>query len=184
MEKKRKKKNKKECVFKRSGFSMVELLIVLVIVGIILGMTGFAFSRVFRKENPKSIALRINQRIKLWRETAVINKLDCNITLSGDTIVCIFSDGTVERLPLSPFTPGGIGVGSGLPEAQYNFDPDGIIFRGWSGSWGDTLYFTKTGEATPGAIYFTRSNEDNYAIGVTASGRVKLWKWGGGWYEP
>lgn len=163
----------------KKGFTLVEVLIVILIVGIFMGLAIPVFTSI-RSESLNSFVESFASTLRTYRETAIVRNLDCTIIFdpavkrytvqySGEAFPKEFSMGRIPGIApnVTLATPE---CGGGPPEQ------DGIQFPG------NTIIFRSKGFATPGAIYFT-NGEETYAIGITLTGRIKVWKWGGGiWY--
>lgn len=161
----------------KRGFTIVELLIVVLIVGIFMGLAIPVFMSI-GGESLRSFANTFASTLRSYRETAIVRNMNCTIVFNPSNRTYTVQYGTDTLSNYNIGRPPGAGsatlatpeCGGGAP------DPDGIQFPG------NTLVFRSKGFATPGAIYFT-NNQETYAIGITVTGRIKVWKWGGGtWY--
>ncbi len=164
----------------KRGFTIVELLIVILIIGIFTGLTVPIF-RSIRSETLASRAESFASVLKGIRETAIIRNLECRVIFNP-----VLREYMVQYGNENPktyeldfrFSPGiatsaAPECGGGAP------DPDGVQFPN------NTLIIQSKGNAVPGAIYISEGPQGNeiYAIGIAVSGRIKVWKWGGGgWY--
>ncbi len=161
----------------KKGFTIVELLIVILIVGIFMGLAIPIFTSI-GGESLRSFTNSFASTLRTYRETAIVKNSDCTIVFDPVTNTYIIQyEGELPRV-YDMGRPAGISAGiTATPECGGGpADPDGIQFPG------NSLIFRAKGFATPGAIYFT-NNQETYAIGITMTGRIKVWKWGGaGWY--
>jgi prepilin-type N-terminal cleavage/methylation domain-containing protein len=169
----------------KKGFTVIELLVVITIIGIFVGLSIPIF-RSIGKESLSSNVYSFAQTLKSIRETAIIRNMEAQVIF--DTI--FIAPGGCEKpayfvrygnepgkffIRNFTFSPGNATLatpecGGGAP------DPDGIQFPD------NTLIFDPKGFARAGAIYISSQGE-TYGIGIAISGRIKVWKWGGGrWY--
>ncbi|MEO0241229.1 MAG: GspH/FimT family protein [candidate division WOR-3 bacterium] len=161
----------------KKGFTIVELLIVILIIGIFTGLSIPIF-RSISSETLSSRAESFASVLKSARETAIVRNLECRIIFNPNSREYILQYGNEQPKHYSVdfrFSPGYATLaapecGGGAP------DPDGVQFPD------NTLIIDSKGYATPGAVYVSQGRE-SYAIGIAVSGRIKVWKWGGGrWY--
>lgn len=163
----------------KKGFTIVELLIVILIVGIFMGLAVPVFMSI-GSESLRSFVNSFASTLRSYREAAIVKNLDCTIVFNpaANTYTVQYA-GEAQPRQFEIGRPPGVASNVGLATPECGGgppEPDGVQFLG------NTLVFSAKGSATPGAIYFT-NNEETYAIGITITGRIKVWKWGGGrWY--
>ena len=160
----------------KKGFTVIELLVVITIIGIFIGLSIPIF-RSIGKESLSSNVYGFAQTLKSIRETAIIRNMEAQVIFNPATRTYSIQYGNEESKIYEvnfSFSPGNATIAT--PECGGDPDPDGVQFPG------NTLIFDSKGFATPGAVYISSSGE-TYGIGVAISGRIKVWKWGGGtWY--
>jgi prepilin-type N-terminal cleavage/methylation domain-containing protein len=161
----------------KKGFTVIELLVVITIIGIFVGLSIPIF-RSIGKESLSSNVYSFAQTLKSIRETAIIRNMEAQVIFDPVARRYSIQYGNEELKNFDvnfTFSPGNATLatpecGGGAP------DPDGIQFPD------NTLIFDPKGFARAGAIYISSQGE-TYGIGIAISGRIKVWKWGGGrWY--
>ncbi len=166
----------------KKGFSIVELLMVITVIGILVGLVAFISSSEIRKSNLASVVKKTAQILRNIRQMAMARGAYTEVRFpssTGEKIVVVFglSDTTTISPPDGFFSYLGQSNGipsTGVPEAGGTFsspyDNNPVLFTSSGGS------------LTPGGIYFS-DGEKAYAVGIARSGRIKVWKWGGSsWY--
>jgi len=147
---------------KKSGFTLIEMLIVLAILGILMGLGYSSFSRVRGKLGLEESANRIAQDIQKCRSTAIAKTVYCRIT---------FIDGSSYDVDTS-------NNGSTWRQ-QYSAEIGGGITSSWSA--GDTITFNSKGFATfpvtpsPYVITLSQGGE-TYVVVPTMVGAVRVVK--------
>jgi len=160
----------------KKGFTIIELLVVITIIGIFIGFSIPIFKNI-GKESLSSNVYSFAQTLKSIRETAIIRNMEARVIFEPALrrYSIQYGDEDTLRFELNfSFSPGRAAIAT--PECSGAPDPDGVQFPN------NTLIFDPKGFATPGAVYISSGGE-TYGIGVAISGRIKVWKWGGGiWY--
>jgi len=171
-------KTKKGGKNKRFGFTVVELLMVILIFGILMSFALIPLGNL-GEISSESEAERITNLVKTWREIAISTQSVVRVSREGYFFVVLRVDTIVhaqDRQPLRKLRFGFKEAEEGVPEAGGVLESDGLAFDS------DTLVFDRRGGATSGAFYLTDGERD-FAIGIAASGRIKLWRWrNGNWY--
>ncbi len=162
----------------KKGFTIIELLVVITIIGIFIGLSIPIF-RSIGKESLSSNVYSFAQTLKSIRETAIIRNMEAQVIFDpvARRYSILYGNEALKTFDVNfSFSPGRATIatpecGGGAP------DPDGIQFPD------NKLIFDPKGFVrAAGAIYISSSGE-TYGIGVAISGRIKVWKWGGGrWY--
>ncbi len=159
---------------KKKGFTLVEMLIVITIFGVLFGIAIISLGNL-GEVSSEGEAERITQVLKTWRELAISTQNQVEIIRIGNNFVLKINGVERNRRSLSKLRFGYSKATVGVTEAGGNLDVDGVAFEG------DVLIVDRRGAATQGAFYLTDGERD-FAIGVSSSGRIKLWRWGNGWY--
>jgi prepilin-type N-terminal cleavage/methylation domain-containing protein len=175
----------------KKGFSLIELLAVITIIGVMMLLSIPAFSSIQRRARSRAAAQEIAQDLRLARERALSGCRDYQVTfdLVKATYNILYFDanglshGASNKL--GGTTGGAItyGLASGVtgnPPPPENWQPapgnGGIDFPS------NTLIFDNRGGSNRGVVYITDSHE-SYAVGVNSIGKVKIYRWGNGaWY--
>ncbi len=165
---------------KRKGLTLIELLVVITILAIFFGAFSFYLSQSnIREANIKATAENTAQILRNIRNIAIARNSNLIIRRAPQpNTIEIIVENTGDMLRFS------------LPE---NFDrlngpKNGVPSQGIPEAQGslitpETIIFSSTGAClTPCGIYFS-DGKNAYAIGISRSGRIKIWKWGGSeWY--
>jgi prepilin-type N-terminal cleavage/methylation domain-containing protein len=169
---------------KNKGFSLIELMAVIVIMGILMAMALVQFNNVVGRGRIKGAADRLSREIQGAREQAMSR---------GQTIDVVFSAGpsnslrvTLNRIDtvvistvLPPFTDCRLTLLTGvtrLPETGTGTPGSAVDFPS------STCRFTPQGVSTVGGVYITSTNgKYQYGIGVNANGRIRKSEWNGAW---
>lgn len=171
------------------GFSLVELMVVIVIVGILLGIGIPLTSRTINDARIRGTADRLAQNMREARERAVARGHQVALVfgstgnqLNSSTVYLLSPADTVStenygdcNLGLRPANP----PTSRPPDSlQAGAPAGGIDFAG------NQALFSPQGGCSPGAIYlFSRDGRVQMAVTVNFNGRVRTWRWdNGAWY--
>lgn len=171
----------------KKGFSIIELLTVILIIGIVMLFTIPAFSSIQRRARARAAAQEVAQDLRLSRERALAKCRDFRVTFNTglSTYTISYTNDSLQprqvthRLggPTGGLIRFGLGSGaSGNPPPPENWNPapgnGGIDFPG------DVLVFDNRGGANRGVMYIT-DGHDSYAVGINGLGKVKVYRWGG-----
>jgi prepilin-type N-terminal cleavage/methylation domain-containing protein len=175
----------------KKGFSLIELLAVITIIGVMMLLSIPAFSAIQRRARAKAAANEIAQDLRLARERALSRCRDYQVTfnLATATYTILYIDSVSQphsaAQKLGGPTGGAIkyGLASGVggnPPPPENWQPapgnGGIDFPG------NVLIFDNRGGSNRGVLYITDSHE-SYAVGVNSIGKVRIYRWGNGaWF--
>gem|GEM_PF-1826118 len=167
----------------KRGFTLIELLIVITFVIILLGSFVLAISQSdVREANLKSTVENTAQIFRSIRNIAIARNTQATVLLptSGKNIIKVVTvmDTTVDTVKFS--LPSGYNVFIGQKKRVPSF---GVPEAGGSLTTTNPIIFTSSGGClTPTGIYFS-DGKNAYAIGIARSGRIKIWRWGGGkWF--
>lgn len=171
------------------GFSLVELMVVVVIVGILLGIGIPLSSRTISDARVRGTADRLAQNMREARERAVARGHQVALAfgstgnqLNSSTVYLLSPNVTV-----STDNYGNCNLGLRADDPPTSRPPDslpagapaaGIDFAG------NQALFSPQGGCSPGAIYlFSRDGRIQMAVTVNINGRVRTWRWdNGAWY--
>ncbi len=166
---------------KRSGFSLIELMVVIGIISIILAIAIPDFARNQQRARIRSGAQAIAQDFRQIRERALSRGQRFSITIPDSRHYQVTGPGgSVSSFMLGQTTGGHLrfgvtgGVSSTPPEANQSSPPtNGFDFPG------NTLIFEPFGAASKGVIYIT-DGRANFAVGINHIGRIKVYTYGNG----
>ena len=166
----------------KKGFSLTELVVVIAVIGIIAGFaipSTITLGRRFVDQEANNVVADL----KDLREFAIEKGAEVIITRTGDNSFQAFIDYpgpnqdvvinyTYKRIvfaPLSRVNP--------LPDETGSPEPDGFTFPN------NEIHILRYGSlVNPGAIFMRdKGGKQGFAISILQSGRIKLWKWAGGW---
>src|SRR3989344_6673611 len=108
-----KAKGKRQKLFKQSGFTLIEILVVTVILGILLTVSANVFITILRNQNKTALVTEIRQNASVVLDTFerdVRSASGATVTPSPDTMVLTYPDNTtviwVCVAPNPPFANG------------------------------------------------------------------------------
>ncbi|MEO0254495.1 MAG: prepilin-type N-terminal cleavage/methylation domain-containing protein [candidate division WOR-3 bacterium] len=169
----------------KRGFTLIEVLVVILIFGILVGIGVFSLADIGRV-SAEGEAERLLSVIKTGREAAISNQTPVMVSVVGRRFILTFMGDqprefflvNLERLRL-----GSTNATQGTPDAASIIESDGICFSEDGVTYDrNFLVFDRKGGAFSGSFYLTDGRRD-FAVGVSSSGRIKLWRWGNGnWY--
>jgi prepilin-type N-terminal cleavage/methylation domain-containing protein len=169
---------------RNSGFTLVELMVVIGIIGIIAVLAIPNFARIQRQARLRSACQRTAQHFKQIRERAISTNGTYIIDFPDQYSYRLFRpDSSIQVFKLSSsgggrIRFGGFNVAGQPPEGNMaapgingiDFPPNG------------KLIIDGRGGATKGALYITDSR-DNQAVGVNRLGRVTTYVFSGGSWQ-
>ncbi len=170
--------------FMRKGFTLIEMMVVIGIIGVIIALAVPSFGAMQRRARIRAAAQEIAQDLRQIRERALSTSIPHQIGFNPGTreyVVIYISNGVPvqKSYRVAQATGGNINFGcvagvTGHPPEGWNDAPagNGIDFPP-----NDTLTIDNRGGATRGVIYIT-DNVDSYAIGINTLGRVKIYRYG------
>jgi prepilin-type N-terminal cleavage/methylation domain-containing protein len=108
---------------KGQGFSLLEILVVLVVLGILLGISGFLLSGYLRQQRLNEATRFFGETLRRVAETATGESQGYKVTLSGSTVSWqpSLGSGTAKSQTL----PNGVTLTS--PVTTFNFTGRGIL---------------------------------------------------------
>ena len=177
MEKKRYRKTQWQIYH---GFTLVELMVVIAIIGIIAVLAVPNFARMQREARIRSACQRTAQHFKQIRERAISTNGTFQISFIPPNTYRLFrpngstADFKLGGLSGSSIYWGGVNVGGQPPEGNMaapgvggNDFPVGI------------LTIDGRGGASRGVLYIT-NGRDNYAVGINRLGKIATYRYSGG----
>jgi len=146
------------------GFTLVELMVVIAIIGIISLIAVPNFARMQRQARIRSACQKTAQHFKSLRERAIT---------SGGTYQISFPDPYRYRLQRPDGT---------TQDFKLNEIAGGKVYFGGVGVAGQPPIDGRGG-ATSGVVYITDGG-DNYAVGVNTLGKIATYEFAGGTWNP
>jgi prepilin-type N-terminal cleavage/methylation domain-containing protein len=176
----------KKCIINRkqkpnSGFTLVELMVVIAIIGIVAVLAVPNFARMQRQARLRSACQKTAQHFKQIRERAISTNGTYRIAFPDRYHYrLIRPDSSTQDFRISGSGGGnvyigGVGVAGQPPEA--NMPAPGISGVDFPPL--GRLILDGRGGATNGVLYITDSR-DNYAVGINRLGRITTYFFSGG----
>jgi prepilin-type N-terminal cleavage/methylation domain-containing protein len=149
---------------KNSGFTLIELMVVIVVTGIFIAIGVPNFMSWLPKYRLKSAVRDLYSNMQLAKMTAVKSNQNCTVTYSTDPDQYVLSGALSKTVVLGDY-------GSGI-----NFNgPGSETFAA------AIITFNSRGTSNSGYAYLSNSgNTAYYKVGPLSSGVIKLQKWVGG----
>lgn len=167
------------CIRRTKGFTLIELMVVITIIGVILVIAVPNFARMQRQARVRAGAQAIAQDFRQIRERALGLSGSFLITSpSSRTYQVLHPDGHTTLYRLGKTTGGNVYFGATIavgtpPEAN-----GPIPGNGWDFISGN-LIMESRGSASKGVAYITNDRED-FAIGVNPLGKIQVYKFENG----
>ncbi len=160
------------------GFTIIELMVVIAIIGIIMAITIPNFSALVQRQRIRAAAGQIAQDFRQIRERALAMSQEFQVTSpSPYEYQVVHPSGRVSMYKLGQTSGGKLFFGTTNAAGAPPEDDDGVP-GGFDFPLG-TLFFESRGGASRGVAYLTDGHQ-NYAVGVNSIGKVHIYKYENG----
>jgi prepilin-type N-terminal cleavage/methylation domain-containing protein len=167
-----------------AGYSIVELLVTLVVLGIVVSITIPGFSRWLPDYQLKTAATELYSNLQLAKMRAVRDNIEWSVIFL--TSYYVFKKGGVPQTdpPLVPWSKYKGGVGYGAGDATESIPPSGSAPTDFITFPGDEIVFSPRGMAdSQGYVYLQNDKNTTYAVGALTTGLILMRKWTGAAWE-
>jgi prepilin-type N-terminal cleavage/methylation domain-containing protein len=169
-----------------AGYSIVELLVTLVVLGIVVSITIPGFSRWLPDYQLKTAATELYSNLQLAKMYAVRDNTKWSIIFLASCYGFKKEDVLQTEPPfalvwLSEYK-GGVGYGAG--DATESIPPSGSAPTDFITFPGDEIVFSPRGMAdSQGYVYLQNDKNTTYAVGALTTGLILMRKWTGAAWE-
>lgn len=158
----------------RAGFTLIEMLVALIIIGVLVTVAIPAFSVWLPDYHLKSAAMDLFSNLQLAKMEAIRANGNCEVSFNtggGGSYQLSGPEGTVKTVKLSEY---GSGICYGRPGGG-----DAVAYNG------DSVTFKPRGTTSNigGWVYIKNDKDRYYRIGTLLTGVVRLRKWNGSDWE-
>lgn len=165
---------------KRSGFTIVELLVVIVVIGVLAAITIVSYTGISQKAVTASIKSDLNNASTQLKLDQVTNGVyPTTLALANGGIGVKSSPGTTYQYGTTSGNPQTFCVTATNGGQSYNINQDGIIVAGGKNLFQESatfsLYTTGTDQSNPVATYITDAVNGDYQIFVNTNGGNRYW---------
>jgi len=161
------------CWERDGGFTMIEMLVAFIIIGVLVAVGIPAFSGWLPDYRLKSATTDLFSNLQLAKMEAIRANGDCEVsfdTSGGGSYQLTGPSGTIKTVALSEY---GSGIGYGRPGGG-----DSVTYSG-------DVTFKASGMTTNigGWVYIKNDKDRYYRVGTLLTGVVRLRKWNGSDWE-